>query len=247
MEVVLLTRDYEKRPDSDEAAYLAQQNLVGSGTTMDDAALRVSYGRDSNPVMPGPEQDGVTESDNSAARSDASNRILYAQTPTGGTLPENRAEQSETSAPMRTGMPGTANSIEILATPDMESVLKGLKPRELLISANTRESRIASYLDGWKRRVERVGTINFPFELLDRPGTMNPVLAVSIAANGELEEVVVLRSSNNADLDRAAVNILTLASPFDPFPEFLRSDYDALKFSYEWQFTGNRVGKMSVP
>ena len=30
--------------------------------------------------------------------------------------------------------------------------------------ADTRESAIASYLDGWKRRIERVGTLNFPNE-----------------------------------------------------------------------------------
>jgi len=144
-------------------------------------------------------------------------------------------------------MPGTENSVEILATPDTESVLKGAKPRHLVISANTRESRIAAYLDSWKRRVERVGTINFPFELLDQPNMRNPVLAVSIAASGQLEEVVILTSSNSAELDMATVNILKIAAPFDPFPEYLRTDYDVLRFSYEWQFTGNRVGRMTVP
>ncbi len=49
MEVVLLRREYEKRPDSDDAEYLAQQNLTGSGNTEEDAALRIAYGRDANP------------------------------------------------------------------------------------------------------------------------------------------------------------------------------------------------------
>ena len=37
-------------------------------------------------------------------------------------------------------------------------------------------------------------------------------------------------------LDEAAIEILRLASPFDPFPDFLRNDYDVLRFAYEWRF-----------
>jgi protein TonB len=248
MEVVLLRREYEKRPDSDDAEYLAQQNLIGSGNTDEDAALRIAYGRDSNPVMPGPEQEGVDESQQQLTERSDAQQLLYARTLDSGVMPEQqRNEEIDDAAPLRTGMPGTANNIEILATPDTETVLKGAQPRQMIISANTRESRIAAYLDGWKRRVERVGTINFPYSALDQPGVHNPVLEVSIAANGKLTEVIILTGSGNRELDMATVNILRMAAPFDPFPEYLRNDYDALKFSYEWQFTGNSVGRMTVP
>jgi protein TonB len=125
--------------------------------------------------------------------------------------------------------------------------MKGAQPRQLLISANTRESRIAAYLDGWKRRVERVGTINFPFDALRQPGIQNPVLEVSIASNGQLTDVIIVNGSGNRELDMAAVNILKMAAPFDRFPDYLINDYDSLKFSYEWQFTGSSVGRMTVP
>jgi protein TonB len=112
------------------------------------------------------------------------------------------------------------------------------------VSANTRESRIATYLDGWKRRVERVGTMNFPaLDKLQR----NPILSVSISASGELEEVIIVTSSGSSELDMAAVNILRMAAPFEAFPDFMGSDYDSLKFSYEWRFSGGSVGKMRVP
>jgi protein TonB len=247
MEVVILNRDYEDRPDSTDAAYLAQQSLSGSGTTEEDAALRVAYGRDSDPVMPGPEQDGINDRPQQLARESSAQQMLYARTPDSGTIAEQSRQQAVDQAPMRTGMPGTANSVEILATPDSETVMKGAQPRQLLISANTRESRIAAYLDGWKRRVERVGTINFPRSALAIPGTSNPVLEVSIAANGDLTEVIILKGSGSRELDMAAVDILRMASPFDRFPEYLRNDYDELKFSYEWQFTANSVGRMTVP
>lgn len=246
MEVVLLNRDFEERPDSSDAEYLAQQNLAGAGNTEENDALRVAYGRDNEPLIPGPEQDGESRQPQTAPAEATAEQLLYARTPDGDTMPE-QALQEELTAPMRTGLPGTANRIEILATPDDVTVMKGAQPRQLLISANTRESRIAAYLDGWKRRVERVGTINFPFDALRQPGIRNPVLEVSIASNGKLTDVIIVSGSGNRELDMAAVNILKMAAPFDRFPDYLRNDYDSLKFSYEWQFTGSSVGRMTVP
>ena len=88
--------------------------------------------------------------------------------------------------------------------------------RELL--ADTRDSQLARYLDGWKRRIEQVGTLNFPNEARRRSLSGNPVLEVAIAADGSLDQVIVRRSSGHPELDQAAVDILRLASPFDPFP-----------------------------
>jgi periplasmic protein TonB len=247
MEVVLLNREYEKRPDRDDAAYLAKQNLAGAGNTNEDAALRVAYGRNKEPAMPGPEREGTDTLSRQVTKQQSSQELLYARTREGGLAAERSGRESSETLLMRTGMPGNANSVEVIATPDAETVLKGAQPRQLLISANTRESRIAAYLDDWKRRVERVGTINFPFAALDQPGIRNPVLEVTIAADGKLTEVIILTGSGSQELDAATVNILKMAAPFDQFPEYLRSDYDELKFSYEWQFTGSSVGRITVP
>ena len=89
--------------------------------------------------------------------------------------------------------------------------------------------------------------MNFPRAALDARGDRNPVLEVGMLADGELREALILTSSGNRELDMAAVEILQLAAPFDPFPEYLRNDYDSLKFSYEWQFSAGTVGRMRVP
>ena len=247
VEVVLLTRDYEKRPAVNDAEYLAQQNLLGAGNTTKDEELRVAYGRNADPGMPGQEREGVDEKNPQTTGSRKSQQLLYARNPNAAATSNRDNEQNKDAQPMRTGMPGTANTIEILASPDTETVLKSASPRELVISANTRESRIAAYLDSWKRRVERVGTINFPWKLLDEQRARNPVLQVSIAANGKLTEVIVLTSSGNRKLDMAAVDILRRSTPFDAFPEYLRNDYDSLRFSYEWRFGGRGITRMKVP
>ena len=109
-------------------------------------------------------------------------------------------------------------------------------PRQLVVSADTRESRVAGYLDNWKRRIEAVGNEYFPQVpgLDDVQGS--PTLEVAISSTGELEEVVIRRSSGNTILDQAALDILRRASPFDPFPAEIRDDYDTLRFAYKWLF-----------
>ena len=244
MEVVILTRDYDKRNAPDDAAYLAQQNLTGSGNTDEDNPLRVAYGRGTNPVIPGPEQEGVQQNAQRPADQDQAQEWLHVRNPDAEQIALYKPRPQPKSQQLQTGMPGTANSIEILATPDTETILKGAQPRQLIVSANTRESRIATYLDSWKRRVERVGTMNLPS--LDNL-VRNPILSVNIAASGKLTEVIIVTSSGSAELDMAAVNILRMASPFEAFPDFMRGDYSSLKFTYEWRFSGNTVGKMKVP
>jgi protein TonB len=110
-------------------------------------------------------------------------------------------------------------------------------PRQLVISADTRESTIAAYLDNWKRRIEAVGEEYFP-ELGDLEGlTGSPTLEVSIEASGQLAEVIIRKSSGSKVLDQAALDILRRASPFDPFPAEVSTDYDRLRFAYKWLFS----------
>jgi len=107
---------------------------------------------------------------------------------------------------------------------------------------STRQSAIARYLVGWRQRVERVGTANFPADFLNaRQGLGRPVTEVSIGADGKVVEIVLKRSSGDTRLDQAAMQILELAGPFQPLPEAILADADVLRFAYEWDFsTGAR-------
>lgn len=108
--------------------------------------------------------------------------------------------------------------------------------RQLIISADTRESNIAAYLDSWKRRIERVGEQYFPEVAVGLSGS--PTLEVSIDASGQLASVVIRKSSGSPVLDEAALDILRRASPFDPFPPEVKAEYDQLRFAYKWLFGG---------
>ncbi len=109
--------------------------------------------------------------------------------------------------------------------------------RTLLATPSTRQSGLAEYLDDWRRRVERIGTANYPTALLGNLQAGRPTLEVIIAADGRLDDIVVRRSSGDKALDQAALRILRLAAPFAPLPDVIRADYDVLRFAYEWDFT----------
>ena len=62
------------------------------------------------------------------------------------------------------------------------------------------------------------------------------MLEVGIAADGKLDRGCHPPSSGDPELDQAALQMLKLASPFDPFPPELAREYRVLRFVYEWQF-----------
>lgn len=105
------------------------------------------------------------------------------------------------------------------------------------LGPSTRESALAEYLVGWRRRVERIGTANFPERFRSRTDVGRPMVEVAIGPQGNLEEIIVRRSSGDKVLDQAALRILRLAAPFEPLPSRVLADRSELRFAYEWDFS----------
>jgi protein TonB len=117
--------------------------------------------------------------------------------------------------------------------------LTGKPRKELWVAPDTESSVLAPYVDAWRRKVERLGTLNFPAaarRALASGKTHSPVIEVSLLANGDLQDAKIQRSSGSPQLDQAALQILRLASPFDPFPPELKDRFSVLRFAYEWRF-----------
>ncbi len=244
MDVVLVTSEQSDRTAPENAVLLAQKNLAGAGNAAADAVVRTSPGQTLPSERLGPVQEGGETSVQRGAFQpfrDTTPVLLtnnsVRQVPDTGD-PE-RAPQAQQAM-----LPADSHSADLIARFDTQTAIPDAQPRELLISANTRESRIATYLSIWKRKVEATGTRHFPFETRDFSDGSYPVLEVAINADGGLREVVVRTSSGQRDLDQAAMDILRMAAPFEPFPEALRNDYDVLRFAYEWRFSdgASRVG-----
>jgi periplasmic protein TonB len=112
------------------------------------------------------------------------------------------------------------------------------RPRKAVIGARTREHRFAQYLEDWRLKIERVGTLNYPEAARGRLyGSL--LLLVSIRADGSLERVEIQRSSGVKVLDEAAVRIVELAAPFAPFPPDIRTDTDIIEIVRTWTFTNS--------
>ena len=234
---VTIVADPDQHIDRPEAAeYLAQASQEGGGNTAEQVRPSAPPENASPIDNPG---DEFGESFLESSEHEVSADQLLASTA--------EQELSVTDDPRIEPQPDTSTALALesgsevtLPLPQDEKatlLIHDDDPRQLVISADTRESVVAAYLDGWKRRIEAVGDEYFP-TLGDVEGlTGSPTLEVSIDSNGQLIEVVVRRSSGSRVLDQAALDILRRASPFDPFPAEIRAEYDSLRFAYKWLFS----------
>jgi protein TonB len=131
---------------------------------------------------------------------------------------------------------GSESTLPLPQEDQVTLLIRDDEPRQLIISADTRESVIAAYLDNWKRRIEGVGDSYLPQLGLIDDISGSPTLMVAIEASGNLVEAVIRKSSGSTVLDLAALDILHRASPFDPFPPEVAAEYDVLRFEYKWLF-----------
>ena len=243
LEVLLVAEGAEQEANLD-ASYIAQRNQRGSGTTPDrgqpslpEPSLGFSADAGDSPgELPAPDAVEQTPGNDSAL----SARTAGAQRAPAGSDQATRAARPPLALQSRPQV-----AVDVGATLP-ELVLRGDTMAGAELLADTRASQIARYLHGWKLRIEQVGTLNFPNEARRRSLSGNPVLEVAITADGQLDQVIVRRSSGHRELDQAAVNIVRLASPFDPFPAAMRKSYPVLRFAYEWQFLEGRLGGGSV-
>jgi protein TonB len=238
LEVVLVTRDYRRLPSPQDAPLLAQQNLIGHGNAAFGTAVRTAVASPLPVPDLGPDQPGAGFAPRPNGTPLPARMELTTNAPASRSVLRDRSGALE-QAMMRSQLPpGDVAPVEVLAQPDKVNVLPDRHPRELLVSASTQESRVASYLNSWKSKVERIGTLNFPYAEELQRSRVHPVLEVAITASGDLREIVIRSSSGRKRLDQAAISILRAAAPFEPFPKALRDQYDVMRFAYEWRFTG---------
>ncbi len=132
---------------------------------------------------------------------------------------------------------GAENTLPLPERDDASPDLYDPDPRELVFSVDTRESELAGYLAAWKLRVETEGTRFYSREqLASFAAAASPVIEVALDANGDLTEIIVVRSSGTGVVDQAALNVLRQASPYAPIPAHLRADYDSMRFRYRFEF-----------
>ncbi|MDX1480701.1 MAG: TonB family protein [Woeseiaceae bacterium] len=235
LEVTIVADPDRSFDRSDEAMYRAQASQEGAGNTTEQVRPGAPL-ESSVPIDNAGSADGDAL-DDAVARDRASDELLstlterdIAQRNDPRKLEQDRRTQA---LAMESGEEATLPLPKDAAA---NFLVRDQNRQQIVISADTRESNIAGYVDRWKRKIESTGERHLPADVAVAGLQGSPTLEVTIDANGELSEVVIRRSSGSAALDRAALTILERAAPFEPFPEAIRSEHPELNFVYKWRF-----------
>jgi periplasmic protein TonB len=245
LEVVLVNDQAPSVASNPNAAYLSERSQKGTGNTLKrERALipKSSLMSVERSGVPGGDglaalQSGTEMGDDEIlATQSPSQKIYYFATPTAAAVPSQLPLLLEKRPDL--GMTPNDDGVELR--------MRGEASQQLWIAADTRESDIAVYLDSWRRKIERVGTMNFPAAARRQKLSGTPVIEVTIGSDGKLLDTVVRRTSGHVEIDEAAMRILKLAAPFDPFPSELTAKHDQIRIAYEWQFLGGASQGASV-
>ena len=133
-----------------------------------------------------------------------------------------------------------ARSLEIAslqAEIDTHRDMMAKQPRiTRLTSASTQKREDALYLENWRKKIENVGNLNYPEEARRQKTYGSLRLLVAIKPDGAVKSIEVLESSGQPVLDDAAIRIVRLAAPFQPFTVEMRKSTDILEIIRTWKF-----------
>ena len=231
---------YRSHMQPEDANFIAQENQTGSGSQdeatvpsspfmseLNDAAI--------NEVLLAPEaqvlNETLAEPDLTALSSINEDQDVAQQ--------RDRAEQEEKRSLSEQSSPEEISLAiaSLQAQLDLQQQAFAQKPRKYTItSASAKQSHEASYLDSWRRRVEAVGNINYPIQARQQQVYGNVRMLISLNASGQISETRIIQSSGKSLLDQAAVAIVNLAAPFEPFPEELKAEADILEIVRTFRF-----------
>lgn len=236
LEVTIVADPDQSIDRPDDAEYLAQASQQGGGNTTEHLRPAAPL-QSASPVDNLGEPDAESLVDSTTQEKSADQLLTTRQEQDLQVTDDPREQPQPDDATAIALEKGSETTLPLPQDERATMLITDDDPRQLIVSADTVESSAAAYLDNWKRRIEAVGAAYFP-ELGDlRDVGGNPTLEVSIDSSGNLLEVIIRKSSGSPIIDQAALDILTRASPFDPFPNEIAADYDKLRFAYKWLFT----------
>lgn len=237
LNITLATHQSTEAPD--KADFLAQHNQQASGTTEETKELTTNETTDVvapniNQVVPIPQRKttvaSVTEQDFITTEESPFKVDRVQETDETQTQEELEAQEEDT----------------LLLNPEIASLRAKLdklqqeyarRPRiRRMTSVATKSSHDAEYLNRWTQRVESLGNQHFPAAALERKIFGDLRMSVIINADGSVASVEIIKPSGYDVLDQAALQIVRLASPFDPFPPEIKKSADQLDIIRTWRF-----------
>ena len=209
LEVVLVNS--RRRPGRLRADAVAQHNLDGGGNT--DLDRRAS--------SPLPGRARISRHELTME----SRRVRAARVEAQKLLTHVQGRQGRIGVSQRIGRPNPmrrATTADIMSKSLEIARLEARFPRTGTVSKRPRrqfcrrarqEFRFARYIEDWRQKIERVGTLNYPEAAKNHENLRSLQLTVSIKPDGSLDNIEINRSSGQKILDEAARRIVQLAAP----------------------------------
>ena len=231
--VVLAQFETDKKPE--KADFIGQANQEGGGDSeelLTPSATEMAQFNDPNKQASEPQQ-------MQSAQPEQLNSQELLATLGDDSYNARPSEQAEANK----SIPDTASLINksyelsgLIANLDNQNVNQARKARKRQVSASIHRASDALYLDTWRRKIERIGNLNYPEKAKTDKIYGNLTLKVSINRNGTINQLVIMESSGKKILDDAAVRIVRLAAPFAPLSAEMTKDTDILEIIRVWRF-----------
>lgn len=236
LEITLAAHHSEIAPN--RADFLAQANQLGSGSLTEDApavaptspfqadyeSATLQAAQPMTPEQTAAQREGSTELVTTSANARKQSNDALTVTDEG---------DAQVSTPDSSRLAIAS----LMAQLDSQVQEYARRPRRVVLTAAaTQRSEDALYLDGWRRRIEAIGNLNYPDAARRQKLYGSLRLLVSILPNGSIQKTEILQSSGHAVLDQAALDIVMLASPYEPFPPELSKQADIVEIIRTWRF-----------
>lgn len=224
LEVILVNAKHDKKPVKAEA--LAQANLDGGGNA--DA------GRAKSPLpnlKKTEDGDNIKAARRRVAELEQQQKVLAQNArQTRTTAPKTTPQDTPTPTPPTPAAPDDNENSRALARAEAEINRQiedyNKRPRKTQITPSTREVGYAMYYSQLQKRIENIGTLNFP-QHNGKKLYGELVIYIPVFQDGTIYEKEggprVERPSGNPALDEAALRIVRRAAPFGRFPENMRT------------------------
>jgi protein TonB len=230
LEVVLVNASTATAPQ--KAQVIAQRNLAGGGDALE--------GRVSTPLPPSLQNqsgDSFEEARRQIEQMQVQQMMLLAQLKRElAALGQPDSQKGAGAAAKAADEERRRQLLALLGQIEKRIHDESARPRRRFVSPAAREGVHAIYYDTLRRRIEDLGTRNFPEANGQKLyGELTMMVAVDI--DGRVAQAEVIESSRNRTLDRRAVSIVKAASPFGPFTAAMRAQFDQLVFISRFRFT----------
>ena len=113
------------------------------------------------------------------------------------------------------------------------------RPRKKYLAPTTKEHEAASYLDQWRKKLERTGNSTYPLQIRAQKLSGTVILAVELNRNGTISSIQITNPSPHKVLNDTALRFVRDASPYAAMPSDLYPDTNILVITRALHFLNN--------